>query len=232
MQKLHEFDKHDSTTLHAFNTRKFLNFKPTKGAFVYAYEDSKIQTDNGTYTLKAGMHASLNSNSKIIGKGIILENHRYSPIFRLGGPLEEEGRLKYIDGCTSTEMIKPEKLGDPCLNHLHFPKEIDQTMHTHPSIRVGMIAKGHGTCVVPGREIPLTPGTIFIIHKQEDLYEKISGNLAQEGSHKFRTDSEGMEVVAYHPDSTTGPTDESHQMLNNTMVNGVAARDIAEIRTK
>jgi hypothetical protein len=85
---------------------------------------------------------------------------------------------------------------------------------------------------MPGREVPLTPGTIFIIHKEEDRYEKVKSHLAQEGSHKFRTDDEGMDVIAYHPDSTAGPTDESHQMLDNTIVGGVAASKIEAIRTK
>lgn len=232
IEKLHDFDREDATTLHAYSTARLKPFIPTKGAFIYAFDDSKIQTDKGTYTLKAGMYAAIDGQVKIAGRGIIVENHRYAPIFQLGGPLEDDGRLKYIDGCTSTELIKPQKLGDPCLNHLHFPNSIDQTMHTHPSVRVGMIAKGNGTCVVPGREVPLTPGTIFIIHKEEDRYEKVGGRLAQEGSHKFRTEDEGMDVIAYHPDSTTGPTDESHQMLNNTIVNGTSANQLKEIRTQ
>ena len=41
-----------------------------------------------------------------------------------------------------------------------------------------------------------------------------------------------MDVVAYHPDSDTGPTHDDHPMLNRTIVEGVSARDIDKIRTK
>jgi hypothetical protein len=114
--------------------------------------------------------------------------------------------------------------GDPCLNYLHFPKNISQTRHTHPSIRCGLVARGRGRCIVPenddgsGRdvEIPLIPGRIFVV--------------PTEGQHSFYTDNETMEIIAYHPDSDTGFTDNDHPVLNRTLVNGISAAQLEQFR--
>jgi mannose-6-phosphate isomerase-like protein (cupin superfamily) len=138
----------------------------------------------------------------------------------IGGAIDEnKGRLKYIDGCTDSLLVPPVKLGDPCLNALYFPAEIDQTTHTHPSMRVGVVVSGNGECVTEDEVIHLIPGMVFIIH--------------EEGLHKFRTlGSKGMVVVAYHPDSDFGPEDEHHPMINRTIVDGIPASQIESIRTR
>ena len=41
-----------------------------------------------------------------------------------------------------------------------------------------------------------------------------------------------MDVIAFHPDSDFGAEDEFHPMINRTIVKGVAANKIDEIRTK
>jgi quercetin dioxygenase-like cupin family protein len=133
------------------------------------------------------------------------------------GRIEREGRLRYIDGCTDSLLIPPIKLGDPCLNLLYFPPGIDQTMHTHPSERIGMILSGSGVCITPEGETPLEPGMLFCIHPN--------------GRHKFRTDASDMRVLAYHPDSDFGPTDQDHPMINRTMVEGVSAKHLTTIHT-
>ena len=137
------------------------------------------------------------------------------------GWLEVMGRLRYIDGCTDSLLVPPIRLGDPCLNLLHFPKNTDQTMHTHPSDRIGMILSGQGVCVTQDSEsetvTQLLPGMLFCIHAG--------------GRHKFRTEDNTMRVLAYHPDSDFGPTDQDHPMINRTMVDGVSASQILEIQT-
>ena len=62
--------------------------------------------------------------------------------FMLGGPIERAGRLRYIDGCTDSLLIPPWRMGEACLNHLHIPAGTKQTMHTHPSDRIGVVFKG------------------------------------------------------------------------------------------
>jgi quercetin dioxygenase-like cupin family protein len=131
--------------------------------------------------------------------------------FLMGGPVESEGRLKYIDGCTDSLLIAPWKLGEPCLNHLHFPPGIDQTMHTHPSVRLGVVIRGRGKCITPTDETDLSPGMTWVIEPDQE--------------HKFRTEDSVLDVLAYHPDSDFGPQDEFHPMLNRTIIDGISAAD-------
>ncbi|NOQ71178.1 MAG: cupin domain-containing protein [Crocinitomix sp.] len=160
------------------------------------------------------------SNASLIGgEGIIIEKTNYHGLFSMGGPIEKKGRLKYIDGCTDSLLIPPVKKGDPCLNALFFPKGIDQTSHTHPSDRIGLVYSGSGKCITTDETIDLVPGDLFIIH--------------QEGIHSFRTNSdEELIVVAFHPDSDFGPEDEDHPMINRTIVDGKSAKSIKAIQTQ
>ena len=50
--------------------------------------------------------------------------------------------------------------------------------------------------------------------------------------HCFHTDGEPMDIVAWHPDSDTGPSDDDHPMVNRTLVEGRSAAGIEEIRTR
>lgn len=123
-----------------------------------------------------------------------------------GGRIEFAGRLRYIDGCSDSVLIPPQVLGDPCLNHLHFPTEINQTMHTHPSVRVGTVARGNGYCITPEDSYELTEGALWIIPPGIE--------------HLFRTTGSSLDVVPYHPDSDFGPTHQTHPMVNRTIVGG------------
>ena len=49
--------------------------------------------------------------------------------------------------------------------------------------------------------------------------------------HSFHTGAEDMRIVVYHPDSDCGPSDDAHPMVNRTLVNGIPANQIFEIRT-
>ena len=121
-----------------------------------------------------------------------------------GVEYEDEGRLKYIDGCTDSLLIYAPRKGDPCLNHLHFPEGIDQTFHTHPSIRMGYVAQGNGVASFPDGDHALHIGDIFL--------------LPVDTLHRFRTPEESMDIIAFHPETDTGPTDEDHPMLNRTII--------------
>ena len=144
----------------------------------------------------------------------------YDSPMRLG-LLENEGRLKYIDGCKDSVLLNPTKMGDPCLNALFMPEGVNQTSHTHPSLRSGFIIDGGAICEAENGTFNLESGQIFY--------------LEQDAKHKFRSDLSDfvrMRLIAFHPDSDFGATDETHPMLNRTIVNGVSASDIDEIRTK
>lgn len=193
--------------------------------FVYLYKgvasiNHVWSIDQGMYACVPGMHRDTSSMVRACtgAQVLLIERIGYNGMWSVGGPIEAKGRLKYIDGCTDSLLIPPVKKGDACFNHLHFPKGINQTMHTHPSMRVGVVARGGGECVTPEGDINLEPGMVFIIH--------------QDGEHCFRTIEKTMDVVAYHPDSDFGPMDEDHPMVNRTIVQGVSAKDIEAIRTK
>jgi hypothetical protein len=125
----------------------------------------------------------------------------------LGGPIEDSGRLCYIDGCSDSLLIYPSRAGDPSVNLLHFPKGIDQTFHIHPSVRLGLVASGSGIAeLADGVYNLLEAGNIFCIEERE--------------YHRFRTTDSEMKIIAYHPDGDWGPTDDNHTMLNRTYLMG------------
>jgi mannose-6-phosphate isomerase-like protein (cupin superfamily) len=193
--------------------------------YIYVHEgDAVLFYGKNFYPMPMGTYACVPGNAYIAsGRGIVITKQDYKGMFSIGGPAEHEGRLKYIDGCTDSLLIPPVMLGDPCLNLLYFPPNIDQTMHTHPSDRIGIIMSGKGKCVAindDGEEsIDLVRGMLFCIHAN--------------GKHKFQTPyGEHLRVLAFHPDSDYGPTHQFHPMLNRTMVEGVSASLLPEIQTK
>ncbi len=196
-----------------------LKEKSTFYGFVFG-GDTQIKTAHNICNLKSGQYFCFAEEIEIKGgEGIIIEAINYNGLDMLGGPVENKGRLRYVDGCTDSLLISPIRLGDPCLNALFFPPMTDQTQHTHPSIRIGIITKGKGECIIPDKTIPLTPGVVFVIHEN--------------AQHKFKTGKdEGMTVIAYHPDSDYGPQDDDHPMINRTIVDGISASQIFDIQTK
>jgi hypothetical protein len=126
------------------------------------------------------------------------------------GRLESTGRLAYLNGCSSTVLIPPPKLGDPVLNHLHIPYGVDQIEHTHPSIRLGVVVRGAG--IARGRDLELNDW-------QKPLFEGCVFFLSAGELHGFSTmaDQCGLDLVTYHPDSEWGPSDDDHPMLSSTV---------------
>jgi len=149
-----------------------------------------------------GVQVALGDRSR----AVVAQRIGFLGIRTFGGPIEAVGRLRYIDRCSDTLLVPPPLLGDPCLNHLHFPPGIEQSEHTHPSVRAGAVARGLGWCDTPDGRTPLEPGSIFCI--------------PADGRHRFVTDGSTLDVIAYHPDSDWGPTDQDHPMINRTWVDG------------
>jgi quercetin dioxygenase-like cupin family protein len=151
-------------------------------------------------------------------KGFVAFRNGYLGLNIVGRFLEERGRLKYIDGCSDTLLIAPPLKGDPCFNLLHFPTGISQTKHTHPTVRIGLVHAGSGWCHTADGTEELATGSMFI--------------LAPDAIHAFETTEHSMQLTVFHPDSDYGPTHEEHPMLNRTIVGGVSAKNIDDIRTK
>ncbi len=180
----------------------------------------EVVTNSNTLTLITGQYFAIADAVSVKGgQGIIIEAMNYRGLDQFGGPIETDGRLQYVSGCTDTLLISADRLGNPCLNALFFPPSIDQIPHTHPSIRIGIVVTGSGKCVTETEVIELKPGMVFIIH--------------EDGKHSFSTSpDEGMTVVAYHPDSDFGPQDDDHPMINRTIVDGVSAAQIKSIQSR
>lgn len=164
-----------------------------------------LHCKSGAFPVRAEMYAAVPGPLSVQGgRGVIITQHRHQGLFHLGGPVENTGRLRYIDGCTDSLLISPVLRGDPCLNLLCLPPGTRQTSHVHPSFRTGVIIRGHGRCVAGGRHLALAPGTVFIIPADDE--------------HCFHTDDETLLVLAYHPDSDVGPIHEDHPMINRTII--------------
>jgi quercetin dioxygenase-like cupin family protein len=190
-------------------------------AFVLVAEPGWVSVQHGTYPLARSSYAVLPDPARIEGgAGVVITTGHHRGFFVVGGPVEATGRLRYIDGCADSVLVAPIQRGDPCLNLLHLPPRTTQTDHVHPSVRVGLVVEGHGRCVLAdgsagaGEVSALTPGTVFV--------------LAPHTVHRFETDADdGLLLMAWHPDSDTGPTDDDHPMLNRTFVAQTRGADAA-----
>ena len=201
-------------TISALDTMYPSSLQTVHGAAAYATSTStsygyvvagncRVACDLGVLTLTEGSYFCVPGSFRLETEGAVavIERLGFRGLFA-AGRLESKGRLAYIDGCSDTLLVYPPRLGDPVLNHLHFPTAIDQTVHSHPSIRLGVVARGHGIAHGPGWEHPLAQGDVFLLEPHE--------------KHAFRTREATMDVIAFHPDSDWGPTDEHHPMRNRT----------------
>tara|TARA_B100001057_G_scaffold170343_1_gene171102 strand:- start:48 stop:728 length:681 start_codon:yes stop_codon:yes gene_type:complete len=195
IEKDHKFES-DSMTIYGFLTEGAFM---AEGANDYQYALQKMQ-----YFCLTGP-----IEFKGEGKMFCIIRYGYKGINQVGTS-ESNGRLSYIDGCTDTLLVSPPRMGDPCLNYLHFPIGIYQTQHLHPSIRMGIVIGGKGEAFQEpskkreGWDLPLKKGCMFCLEEGE--------------IHSFSTDETFMDIIAYHPDSDFGPTDFNHPMLNRTYI--------------
>jgi mannose-6-phosphate isomerase-like protein (cupin superfamily) len=192
--------------------------------FGYIYQGSALLFRQGTgeaYRLHAGMYFCLPGGGKLEGEnssGMAISSLNYQGMFSLGGPLGSTGRLAYINGGTNSLLIAPVMGGDPCFNAMYFPPGVDQTLHTHPSYRIGMVVMGRGELESQQTVIVLEPGMTFLI--------------PADSLHKFRTIESNLTVVVFHPDSESGFIHGDNLMLKRTIVNGVSASELPDIQTK
>ena len=181
--------------------------------FIVVSEATTLVVSHGRYPLPTGSYAVVPGAGWLMGgAGLRVRESRHRGLFMVGGPVEAAGRLRYIDGCSDTVLVAPIVRGDPCLNFLHLPPGVVQTDHEHPSLRVGLVLRGAGICVVDrdGAVSELCPGTAFVLEP---------GIV-----HRFESQDAPLDIVAWHPDSEDGPTDDDHPMLNRTLKPGTVTR--------
>lgn len=192
-------------TTHAQGETTYNDIASTYYGIVMSGEVSLIRPNAPKSSLCGGMYFSITGSFQLVGEAdvVVIRRIGYRGLFTVGGPVEKAGRLVYIDNCSTSILIPPARMGEPVFNLLVFPPNIEQTMHIHPTIRMGVVLNGAGKCVTPHRG-------------PTDLKSKDVFYLAESAPHCFYSGAEGMTIIAYHPDSEGGPTDQNHPMLNRT----------------
>jgi hypothetical protein len=173
--------------------------------FVLSGEVMLNSPGTGEVTVREHGYFSIAGAFAMQGSGHVAMFQRigFRGLTQIGGRVEKTGRLTYIDNCMTSILISPPRMGDPCLNLLSFPPGVEQTLHVHPTIRLGLVAGGSGKCISPGRpDVPLRPGETFV--------------LGEAYPHCFHSHAEGLLIMAYHPETDVGPTDQKSPMLSRT----------------
>lgn len=166
--------------------------------------DCQIKTKD--FSATGTFAATTNQDLEISGDWIIVETPGYSFLenrlstCKSGHP----ANLCYIDGCSNSNLIDPPRNGEPCVNYLYFPPGINQTFHTHPSLRLGTILSGEGIADLGHNKIKLCKGDRFI--------------LDSHAVHRFVTENDHMSIMIFHPDSEDGPRDENNPMRSRTYI--------------
>ena len=184
-----------------------ISFSDMRYSTLYGYsiENCIIKIDNKEYKLEKENYCSIhigNNTVDIFGKFVGIFRMGFKGQNLIGEIPKKTGRLSYIDGCSDELLVYPPRLGDPSLSYLYFPKKTKQTVHNHPSIRIGYILSGSGYAELNETKIQLKNNMLFMLNEKE--------------IHRFVTKNEEMRLIAFHPDGDWGPTDESHTMLNRT----------------
>jgi quercetin dioxygenase-like cupin family protein len=168
----------------------------------YFADSVKFENVNAAFAVKSHFTIKCGSgNAAVIHyPGLHLLEDRYYVQTNLG-----MGNLSYIDGGTNTTAVNPGRLGDPVINYVHFPAGMTQTLHTHPSHRVGIVLKGKGLVELDDREFHLQTGDVFFLRR----------NVLHNFMCPYNQD---VVLFVFAPDSGTGPTDEVNPLKIRTYV--------------
>lgn len=183
------------------------SFDIPKNSTVYGFviegsvkiSDTKIMTTHEFFSINSHYE---NKTIVFEGTGAVIVKYGFHGQNVFGGPVEKQGRLCYINHCSDSLLVYPPRLGDPSMSLLHFPPNIVQDFHTHPSFRLGIVFRGNGFAECNTGKIILEPGTVFCMEEQE--------------VHRFVTTENQLSVISFHPDGEWGPTDHDHTLLNRT----------------
>ena len=117
-----------------------------------------------------------------------------------------QGNLSYMDGGTNSTAIEPARKGLPVVNYVHFPEGMNQTLHTHPSQRIGLVLTGTGS-------IELNGGNFFPLHQGSAFW------MDRNELHNFMCNSgDDVTLFVFAPDSGMGPTDEVNPLKARTYI--------------
>jgi Cupin domain len=183
--------------------------------FIFFSESGVIERLGERINVRAGTLAVIDEEKILSGSGICIVIANYSFPFSLIESSAGSGVLNYISGCSTTPLWGPHKKGFPCAHTLFMPPGIDQANHWHPTVRFGLIFSGRGHFVLAGEKKSFSPGTVLVLDPGDE--------------HSFHTTDCAAAFLAFHPDSTTGPTDEDHPMLDRTYIDEFHGRKIRDL---
>jgi len=116
--------------------------------------------------------------------------------------------LPYVNGCSTRQILPPERLGDPTVQLLKIPPYTsEQAHHIHSTARVVFILEGQGHCVVGmdqwhARQ-ELSAGMVVVLHPM--------------CPHHFETQHSALVVMPIHIySSVPGGMEFAHPMFNGT----------------
>jgi quercetin dioxygenase-like cupin family protein len=184
-------------------------FDSTRGTYYvmlqhasYYSDTVKLENVNAALTINNHFTIKCNQGTAVVIEymGLRLLESRYYVQDKLG-----MGNLSYMDGGTNTTAVNPGRLGDPVINYVFFPAGMQQTLHTHPSHRVGIVIKGKGKVDLDNGDFLLQQGDVFFLQR----------NVL----HNFMCPyNEDVVLFVFAPDSGTGPTDEVNPLKIRTYV--------------
>jgi mannose-6-phosphate isomerase-like protein (cupin superfamily) len=171
----------------------------------------------GNHSIKTNTKSSywyINENKVIskTGENEIFESNKmcvelfgYTPETRTS-TYDRLSDLPYINGCSTKQLINPNRLGDPTWQLLYIPPySAEQAHHVHSTARVVYVHQGKGKSHIGQdkqiKSYDLTPGTVVILDKMIP--------------HHFSTEEEGLIVLPIHIFSSTS-LENHHPMFAGT----------------
>ena len=145
------------------------------------------------------------SNEPIESEKLCVEIIGYRPETR-SSTFSRYTDLPYINGCSTKQLINPNRVGDPTWQMLLIPPfTSEQKHHIHSTVRVVYVHEGQGTSHVGASgkttDYDLKPGMVLVLDKMIP--------------HHFSTNEDKLIVLPLHIYSST-PQENNHPMFNGT----------------
>ena len=151
--------------------------------------------DNNEVGCFTGTNESINSSK------LCVEIFGYTPEKRTS-TFSRLTDLPYINGCSTKQLISPNRLGDPTWQLLHMPCfTSEQARHIHSTTRIVYVQSGQGWSHLGPDRLSLEPGDVIVLDKMIP--------------HHFSTESDSLIVLPLHVFSSTSQ-EFDHPMFNGT----------------
>ena len=130
----------------------------------------QTNTKSSYWYLKENIVVSKTGDNQIIESDkMCVELFGYTPETRTS-TYDRLSDLPYINGCSTKQLINPNRLGDPTWQLLYIPPySAEQAHHVHSTARVVYVHQGKGKSHIGQddkiKTYDLTPGTVVILDK-------------------------------------------------------------------